>query len=66
MEYGLDNRLQKLIGEHKINLMTPKGLLEITAATLEALRAHLLDTHPEGISTPMDLARVIQLVLSRR
>lgn len=46
MDIGLSNRLNKLIGEHKINLMSPKGLLEISIATIEAVKSHLEERHP--------------------
>ncbi len=41
MERELDNRLQKLIGEHHINLMEPKGLLDISISTLSTIYAHI-------------------------
>jgi len=37
-------RLQKLIGEHKINLMSPIGLLDISAATIETVKAYKIAT----------------------
>lgn len=40
MKTELDGRLQKLIGEHKINLISPKGLLEISIATILVIKAH--------------------------
>ncbi|GAI87644.1 unnamed protein product [marine sediment metagenome] len=46
MDYELDSRLQKLIGEHKINLMSSRGLLEISVATIEAVKAHLIACGP--------------------
>lgn len=44
MERELDNRLQKLIGEHKISLMSPQGLLEISVATILAVKAHKIQS----------------------
>lgn len=44
MKKELYNRLLKLIGEHKINLMSPRGLLEISVATIEVVKAHKIES----------------------
>ena len=41
MEKELYARLLKVVGEHKINIMEPKGLLDISSATLFAIYAHI-------------------------
>jgi len=46
MEKKLYNRLLRLIGEHKINLMSPIGLLDISIATIEVVKAYEIETKP--------------------
>ena len=58
MERELYNRLLKLIGEHHINLMEPKGLLEITIATLEAVKAYKIAT---GFYSNSDIQAIDQV-----
>ncbi|GAI77673.1 unnamed protein product [marine sediment metagenome] len=66
MERELDNRLQKLVGEHKINLMSPRGLLEITIATLETIRAHILEAHSDRQGEIVIADTAIELVKGYR
>lgn len=66
MEKELYNRLLKLIGEHQINLMEPKGLLEITIATLETIRAHILEAHSDRQGEIVIADTAIELVKGYR
>lgn len=46
MENALESRLNMVLAEKKVNTLSPRGLLELSIATIEAVKSHLQELHP--------------------
>lgn len=66
MEVKLNDRLLKVIAERRLNMMSARGVLELTIAAIEATRAYKIEcgSYDEGIIASMD-ATILELAGNR-
>lgn len=57
MEVRLSQRLLKVIAEHKVNMLSARGLLELSIVTIEATRAYKIEcgSHDKAIIASMNV-----------